>query len=99
MNNEIITETHTKIKSIFQLLSESEKDLTSLEENTKPDIYGETFLTDAQLAEKLHISRRTLQEYRNNFKISYIQLPGKILYRSSDVEKMLNEHYHPSLSY
>lgn len=37
--------------------------------------------------------RRTLQDYRNEGRIAYIQLGGKILYRESDIERMLNDGY------
>ena len=36
---------------------------------------------------------RTLQDYRNEGRIAYIQLGGKILYRESDIERMLNDGY------
>ena len=37
--------------------------------------------------------RRTLQDYRNEGRIAYIQLGGKILYRESDIERMLADSY------
>ena len=39
------------------------------------------------------IENLTLQDYRNEGRISYYQLGGKILYRESDIEKMLQENY------
>lgn len=41
----------------------------------------------------MKVSRRTLQDYRNEGRIPYIQLGGKILYRESDLEKMLLDGY------
>ena len=35
----------------------------------------------------------TLQDYRNNGVIPYIQLGGKILYRESDIQKILMANY------
>jgi len=34
-----------------------------------------------------------LQEYRNNGILPYYQLGGKILYKESDVEKLLEDNY------
>ena len=49
------------------------------------------------MTERLKLNRRTLQEYRTEGKIPYYQLGGgKILYRESDIEKMLNNNYFPS---
>lgn len=47
------------------------------------------YLTDAELAKCLKISRRTLQEYRNNGIISFYHVGGKILYREADIEEFL----------
>ena len=49
--------------------------------------------TDEELSQRLKISRRSLQDYRNQGRIPYIKLGGKILYRSSDIERMLEEGY------
>lgn len=54
---------------------------------------GERFLTDSELSVMLKISRRTLQEYRNEGRLPYIQLGGKVLYRESDIERMLQDGY------
>jgi len=34
-----------------------------------------------------------LQDYRTQDRIAYIQLGGKILYKESDIEKMLESRY------
>ena len=40
-----------------------------------------------------HITPRTLQDYRTQRLIPYISLPGKTLYRQSDLLRMLEENY------
>ncbi|WP_417011529.1 helix-turn-helix domain-containing protein [Bacteroides clarus] len=60
----------------------------------RPVLGGEHFLTDKEVAERLKISRRTLQEYRNEGRIAYIQLGGKIIYKESDIERLLKAGYH-----
>lgn len=50
---------------------------------------GHRYLTDAELAKCLKISRRTLQEYRNNGIIPFYHVGGKILYREADIEEFL----------
>ena len=54
---------------------------------------NEQFLTDKEVSAWLKVSRRTLQDYRNNGMISYYQLGGKILYKESDIESMLAANY------
>ena len=54
---------------------------------------NEQFLTDKEVSAWLKVSRRTLQDYRNNGIIAYYQLGGKILYKESDIEKMVMSGY------
>ena len=51
--------------------------------------YEDELLTDKEVAHILKVSRRTLQDYRNNGILSYIQVGGKILYRTSDVQRTI----------
>jgi excisionase family DNA binding protein len=66
---------------------------TNAEMNYRPMLGGERFMTDKELCARLQLSRRTLQDYRNNGVIPYIQLGGKILYRESDIQKILMANY------
>ena len=59
----------------------------------KPLFGGEHFLTGKEMCELLYISPRTLQDYRDRRIIPYTQFAGKILYKVSDLEKMLKENY------
>lgn len=59
----------------------------------KPLFGGEYYLTGKEVCERLYISPRTLQDYRDRKIIPYTQFAGKILYKASDFEKMLEEYY------
>ena len=59
----------------------------------KPLFGGEHFLTSKEVCERLYISPRTLQDYRDRKVIPYTQFAGKILYKMSDLERLLDEHY------
>ena len=60
--------------------------------NYRPLLDGERYLTDREVAQILKVSRRTLQEYRNDGVIPYILLGGKVLYRESDLERVLESY-------
>ena len=62
-------------------------------ESHKASRSNEQFLTDKEVSAWLKVSRRTLQDYRNNGMIAYYQLGGKILYKESDIEKLLMGGY------
>ena len=92
MNNELMMNSERIIhfmNSIDRLLERIEY----LTANYHPTLGGEQFLTNKEVGARLKVSRRTLQEYRNNGQLSYIQLGGKILYRESDIERMLKDGY------
>ena len=93
MGNELITEHDERIRSYFQALEHLSKALEMLFSKHKSSLDGVSFYTDEELSQRLKISRRSLQDYRNQGRIPYIKLGGKILYRSSDVERMLEEGY------
>jgi predicted site-specific integrase-resolvase len=41
----------------------------------------------------LHISKRTLQQYRDDGLIPFVKLERKILFRESDIIKVLEDGY------
>ena len=57
----------------------------------KPLFRGEHFLTSKEVCERLYISPRTLQDYRDRRIIPYTQFAGKILYKVSDMERLLED--------
>lgn len=59
----------------------------------KPSLDGERYYTDKELAVKLKVSRRSLQDYRNNGILPYTRIGGRILYRASDIERTLMDEY------
>ena len=93
MSNEVITYKHEWVRSIFSELDRIAKDAAMMADENQPLLGGEHYLTDRELSERLKISRRTLQDYRNNGILPYRQLGGKILYRESDIERVLQSCY------
>ena len=67
--------------------------IESMNEKSKASFGNERFLTDKEVSAWLKVSRRTLQDYRNNGMVSYYQLGSKILYKESDIEKLVMGGY------
>ena len=61
--------------------------------NNKPMFEGERYLTSEEICSILKISRRTLQYYRDDGIFPFIQLPGKVLFRESDIRKVLEDRF------
>ena len=67
------------------------KRILEVADTHKPLFAGELFLTGKEVCERLYISPRTLQDYRDRKIIPYTQFAGKILYKASDLKRMLEE--------
>ena len=69
------------------------KRIMEVAQTHKPLFAGELFLTGKEVCERLYISPRTLQDYRDRRIIPYTQFAGKILYRLSDINQLLQKNY------
>ena len=81
------------VRGLFSELDRITKDAAMVANENQFLLGGEHYLTDRELSERLKISRRTLQDYRNNGILPYRQLGEKILYRESDIERVLQSCY------
>ena len=67
--------------------------LNHIRDNWRPILNNDTFLTDAEVAERLRVTRRTLHEYRDQGIIPYYAIGGKYIYSERDVNKVLMDNY------
>lgn len=93
MSNEIREKDHEWVKAFHSNIDRLLALLEKVLEKRQPSAYGDELLTDKEVAYLLKVSRRTLQDYRNNGILPYTQVGGKILYRASDIEKTLMKGY------
>ena len=54
----------------------------------------EKLITDKELADFLKINKRSLVEYRKNGILPYYHIGGRILYKESDVERIMQENFY-----
>ncbi len=93
MSNELMTQNHEWVRLMNNNLDEAITKLEKLYDNPAPTLGGEVYLTDKEVSAALKVSRRTLQDYRNNGILPYRMFGGKIHYRESDIEKVLESGY------
>ena len=91
--SEMITKNHALIAEFGDSLDRLLDGIENFMANSRPTLGGERFPTDREVSARLKVSRRTLQDYRNNGMVSYYQLGGKILYKESDIEKLVMGGY------
>lgn len=94
--NELILSQNPAVKRLKGTMNELQSLCRQVTENYRPMLNGERYLTDEETSQALKISRRTLQEYRSNGRIPFVLLGGKVLYRESDLEALLQKGYHPA---
>ena len=74
-------------------IQEVSKRMREIAQTHRPLFGGEIYLTGREVCERLFVSPRTLQDYRDKGIIPYTQIAGKILYRLSDISRLLQENY------
>lgn len=82
------------ITLFFENLDELLNSIKEAFENNPPSLNGERYLTNNEVSDILHISQRTLQDWRDTGKVAYIQISGKVLYKESDINRLLEENYY-----
>ena len=92
MEDNLVTKDNERIKSFFKALDRMLGKIESSLTNSKPTLNGERFLTDKEVYQRLRVSRSTLQEWRYSGQLPYIQIGGKILFRESDIQAMLDKN-------
>ena len=78
---------------VLSAISGVSKRIKEVGQTHKPLFGGEHFLTGKEVCNRLYISPRTLQDYRERRIIPYTQFAGKTLYKASDLEKILMMNY------
>lgn len=84
---DILDNKSLQIGSFFTALDELSATIKQTLQNRTPHLNGEKYLTNREVCQLLRISSRTLQNWRDTGKISFIRIKGKILYRESGISK------------
>lgn len=92
-DNSLIIKLNPQVADFFESIDRMIDGVEEMAKKARPTLNGERYITDKELSERLKISRRALQEYRSEGKIPYYQIGTKVLYKESDIEKMLKSSY------
>ena len=91
MNHHLFDKQDPRVAELLRNLEKIGKALEKLEPANQRTFKGERFMTDSELSRLLKVSRRTLQEYRTARIIPYYLIQGKVLYKESEVQKLLED--------
>ena len=88
-----IANSNEDMLALLEAVVSIKNELLYIREYFHPLLKGEIYLSGEQVCEMLHISKRTLQQYRDDKLIPFIKLERKILFRESDIIKVLEDNY------
>lgn len=93
MEYETINKETPEMKQLISGIKGLTNRVRSIAQTHRPLFEGEIYLTGREVCDRLFLSPRTLQDYRDKGIIPYTQIAGKILYRLSDINRILSENY------
>jgi len=82
--------TETELESVKEQLTQISSKLETLEKTKSED---KKWLDNDEACAYLHVSKRTLQTYRDDGVLPFSQSGGKILYKTADLDAHLEKHY------
>ena len=91
MEYETINKETPEMKQLISGIKGLTNRVRSIAQTHRPLFEGDIYLTGREVCERLFLSPRTLQDYRDKGIIPYTQIAGKILYRLSDINRILSE--------
>ena len=90
---DLFTNDNEEIIAHQEMITQLKSRIERILKNYRPVMNGEIYLSGEDMCKLLHISKRTLQQYRDDDILPYIQIGGKIIYKESDILTILERNY------
>lgn len=92
--NDILDSRSSEILELFNAIEKINTNINNYTDTDRSKESESTFLGNKDVCKLLQLSPRTLQDYRDKRLIAFYKLEGKILYKMSDIRKMLENNYY-----
>ena len=93
MTMDLLTNEAEEIIEQQEMIAQLRAYIEIILKNYRPVTNGEIYLSGEEVCRILHISKRTLQQYRDDSILPFIQIGGKIIYKESDILEVLESNY------
>lgn len=90
---DLLTNEAEEIIEQQEMITQLRSHIEQILKNYRPVMNGEIYLSGEDVCKLLHISKRTLQQYRDDNILPYIQIGGKIIFKQSDILNALERNY------
>ena len=84
---ELLTDDAMELASHRKKLEELRENIELILQNFRPVMNGEIYLSGQDVCKLLHISKRTLQQYRDDKILPFVQIGGCLLYTSDAADE------------
>jgi hypothetical protein len=91
--DEVLDHRSQEMNELFSAIRTGCNKIFNYKKQRKPTLLGDTFMDNKEVCKMLGLGLRTLQDYRERGHIAYYKIEGKVLYKLSDVLKMLENNY------
>jgi hypothetical protein len=92
--NDILDSRSSEILEFFYTIEKIDTNINNHTDANQSKESESIFLGNRDVCKLLQLSPRTLQDYRDKRLIAFYKLEGKILYKMSDIRKMLENNYY-----
>ena len=93
MSEDIITRDSSEFKELRRNIIRAIQAVDILIDTHRPAIGSEVYLTSEEVCSLFSLSKRSLQNYRDNRLIPYTTIGGKILYPQSAILELLEANF------
>ena len=93
MTMDLLTNETEEVVAQKEMIIRLRSRIEEILKNYRPVMNGEIYLSGEDVYKLLHISKRTLQQYRDDNILPYIQIGGKIIYKEADLLSILEQNY------
>ena len=90
---DLLTNDNEEVIEQQQMMMQLRNRIENILKNYRPVMNGEIYLSGEDVCKLLHISKRTLQQYRDDQILPYIQIGGKIIFKQTDLLRILEQNY------
>jgi len=98
MKHSLINQSDERVISLLEVIENLSCILSKMDTRMmRRPLNNEFYLSDIELSKKLKISRSSLQDWRDEGRIPYYKICGKILYRESDIQALLEKGFRDTL--
>jgi hypothetical protein len=96
IENQAFSQLLTNIENLTrEIRSQNQSNITNSNQPKPKEklALGDEWLDNEDVCKLLRVTKRTLQNYRDNFVLPFSQIGKKILYKASDVQFILEKNY------